>query len=76
MSAPSWHAIWAAYALSGAGVLPKLPLLQIALCAIAGVYLLRGVAGIPIAVVTVDYESVGVDVPADVARVEALIRAA
>ncbi len=32
--------------------------------------------GIPIAVVTVDYESIGVDVPADVDRVEALLRAA
>lgn len=30
--------------------------------------------GIPIAVVKVDYDSVGVDVPADVARVEALLR--
>jgi len=32
--------------------------------------------GIPIAVVTVNYESVGVDVPADVARVERLLTAA
>jgi 3-deoxy-manno-octulosonate cytidylyltransferase (CMP-KDO synthetase) len=31
-------------------------------------------AGIGIAVVTVDYDSIGVDVPADVARVEALLR--
>ena len=30
--------------------------------------------GIPIAVVTVDYDSVGVDVPKDVMRVEALLR--
>jgi len=30
--------------------------------------------GIPIAVVKVNYESVGVDVPADVARVERLLR--
>ncbi len=30
--------------------------------------------GIPIAVVKVDYESIGVDVPSDVARVEALLR--
>ncbi len=30
--------------------------------------------GIPIAVVTVDYESIGVDVPADVARVEQLLK--
>lgn len=31
--------------------------------------------GIPIAVVTVDYESIGVDLPADVARVEAILAA-
>jgi hypothetical protein len=37
---------WAAYALSGAGVLPRFPLLRPALCAIAGVYTLRGVAGL------------------------------
>jgi 3-deoxy-manno-octulosonate cytidylyltransferase (CMP-KDO synthetase) len=30
--------------------------------------------GIPIAVVRVEYDSVGVDVPADVERVEALLR--
>ena len=32
--------------------------------------------GIPIAVVKVDYDSVGVDVPADVARVEAILKSA
>jgi hypothetical protein len=37
--------LWSAYALSGAGVIPRLPLLRIALCAIAGIYLLRGAAG-------------------------------
>ena len=31
--------------------------------------------GIPIAVVQVNYESVGVDIPADVARVEQLLKA-
>ena len=31
--------------------------------------------GVPIAVVKVDYDSVGVDVPADVPRVEQLLRA-
>lgn len=36
---------WAAYALSGAGVIGRLPLLRPALCAITLVYLLRGVAG-------------------------------
>lgn len=36
---------WAAYALAGAGVISRLPLLRPALCAITLVYLLRGVAG-------------------------------
>jgi hypothetical protein len=36
---------WAAYALSGAGVIGQLPLLRPALCAITLVYLLRGIAG-------------------------------
>jgi hypothetical protein len=35
-------AIWSAYALSGAGVIGRLPLLKLALCAITAVYLLRG----------------------------------
>ncbi len=33
---------WSAYALSGAGVIPRLPLLRTILCAITAVYLLRG----------------------------------
>ncbi len=36
-------AIWAAYALSGAGVIGRLPLLRLALLAITAVYLARGV---------------------------------
>lgn len=40
--------IWALYALSGAGVVRRLPLLRTALCAIAAVYLLRGVAFVAI----------------------------
>ncbi|QBG96613.1 hypothetical protein [Xanthomonas oryzae] len=40
-------AAWGAYALSGAGVLPRLPLLRITLCAITAVYLLRGFALVP-----------------------------
>ena len=40
---------WSLYALSGAGVIPKLPLLRVALCAITGIYLLRGVAALPLA---------------------------
>jgi len=37
--------IWALYALSGAGVILKLPLLKTALVLITSVYLVRGVAG-------------------------------
>lgn len=33
---------WAAYAFSGAGVIPRLPLLRTILCAITAVYVLRG----------------------------------
>ena len=36
--------VWSLYALSGAGLIGKLPLLRWALCAITGIYLLRGVA--------------------------------
>ena len=36
--------VWAAYALSGAGVIARLPLLRLALGAITVVYLLRGLA--------------------------------
>ena len=35
-------AIWAAYAFSGAGILPRLPLLRTALVLISAIYLLRG----------------------------------
>jgi hypothetical protein len=38
-------AAWAAYALSGAGWMPVLPFLKVALCVITAVYLLRGVGG-------------------------------
>jgi hypothetical protein len=41
-------ATWSLYALSGAGIIPRLPLLRTALCLITGVYLLRGVAGFPL----------------------------
>jgi hypothetical protein len=34
--------VWALYALSGAGVIGRLPLRRAALCAITGIYLLRG----------------------------------
>ena len=42
-------ATWSLYALSGAGAAPGLPLLRPVLCLITGVYLLRGLAGLPIA---------------------------
>lgn len=41
-------ALWAAYALSGAGVFPRLPLLKWGLIVIAAVYLLRGLAIVPL----------------------------
>ncbi len=44
-------ALWSGYALSGAGLLPALPLLRVALVAISGVYLLRAVAGFALAFV-------------------------
>lgn len=40
---------WMAWALSGAGVIPRLPLLSPVLWAIAGILLLRGVVGVGIA---------------------------
>lgn len=41
-------ALWAAYALSGAGVLSTLPFLKWCLAAITGIYLLRGLAIFPL----------------------------
>jgi hypothetical protein len=40
--------IWSLYALSGAGVILRLPLLRLGLCAIAAIYLLRGIAFLPL----------------------------
>ncbi len=40
--------VWSLYAFSGAGVLRKLPFTRLALCGIAGVYLLRGIAFVPL----------------------------
>lgn len=37
-------AVWALYALSGAGVIRRLPFVRPVLCAITGVYLLRAIA--------------------------------
>lgn len=41
-------ATWSAYALSGAGVIAALPLLKPALCAITAIFLLRGLALVPV----------------------------
>lgn len=41
--------LWSLYALSGAGVIARLPLLWAGLCAIAGIYVLRGIAFVPLA---------------------------
>lgn len=38
--------IWGLYALSGAGLMPKFPLLKTALVVITSIYLVRGVAGL------------------------------
>ena len=43
-------AAWAAFAFSGAGLLPRLPLLRPALVAITAVYLLRGLVIVPMLV--------------------------
>jgi hypothetical protein len=40
--------IWALFALSGAGVIRRLPLLRTALCVISAIFLLRGMAFIAI----------------------------
>lgn len=39
---------WALYALSGAGLVRRLPLLRVVLCIITVVYLLRGVVFVPL----------------------------
>jgi hypothetical protein len=40
--------IWAAYAFSGAGTLPRLPLLRTGLVTITAIYLLRGLIFVPL----------------------------
>ena len=40
-------AVWATYAFSGAGLVPRLPLLRTGLVIISGIYLLRGLVLIP-----------------------------
>lgn len=44
-------AIWAAYAFSGARLLPRLPLLRTGLVVISAIYLLRGLALVPALVI-------------------------
>jgi putative oxidoreductase len=46
--------IWALYALSGAGVIRRLPFVRLALVLIAAVYLARGILGIPLVLVADD----------------------
>lgn len=41
-------AIWAIYAFSGAGVIPRLPLLRTGLVVISAIYLLRALAVVPL----------------------------
>ncbi|WEJ72268.1 hypothetical protein [Pseudomonas sp. PSE14] len=41
-------ALWSLYALSGAGLIAPLPLLRSGLCLITGIYLLRGLAILPL----------------------------
>jgi hypothetical protein len=36
---------WSVYAISGAGLIGRMPLLKLGICVITGIYLLRGVGG-------------------------------
>ena len=42
--------MWSAYALSGAGVIPQLPLLRMVLVGVTAIYLLRGIAFVPMVI--------------------------
>ncbi|WP_332640367.1 hypothetical protein [Brevundimonas sp.] len=44
-------AVWSAYAFSGAGLLPRLPMLRIGLAAISAVYLVRAVVFVPAVII-------------------------
>ena len=44
-------ALWSLYALSGAGVIPRLPLIRLGLSVITAIYVLRGLAGFVLAAV-------------------------
>ena len=43
-------ALWALYALSGAGVIGRLPLVRVALCVNGGIYVARGLVGFGLAI--------------------------
>jgi len=49
--------IWAAYAFSGAGWLPRLPLLRTGLVVISAIYLLRGLVFVPLNLWRPNYEN-------------------
>jgi hypothetical protein len=44
--------VWTAYALSGAGVIQALPLLKFGLSAITAIYLVRGLAIVPLLIIS------------------------
>lgn len=48
--------LWAAYAFSAAGALPRMPWPKLAMSAITGIYLLRGIAGIGVALLVANTE--------------------
>jgi hypothetical protein len=50
--------VWAVYAVSAAGLVPLMPLAKPVLCLITAIYLLRGLAIIPILVFTPERASV------------------
>jgi hypothetical protein len=46
--------VWALYALSGAGVIRRLPFVRLALVLIAAIYLARGILGVPLVLIMDD----------------------
>ena len=46
--------VWTLYALSGAGIIRRLPFLRLALVLIAAIYLARGALGVPVVVLVED----------------------
>lgn len=47
--------LWSAYALSGAGVIPQLPLLRTVLVGVTAIYVVRGIAFVPAAMAKVGH---------------------